>query len=120
MEKTFYRPASHDNPDAEIARTQSNEDKESRPRQKRRRALRVLATYEVVQHWVTGYRAKQPEEDIELLIVEHERNVMHLSGLKILPVHKVCAADWAHDRDNFFPFPTFRFPTFEKNLKHKI
>jgi hypothetical protein len=57
--------ASHDNPDAEIAVTQSDEEGETRPKQKRKLAPRVLATYEVVQHWVTGNRAAQPEEDIE-------------------------------------------------------
>ncbi len=52
--------ANHDNSVAVIALTQSDEEDESRPKQKRKRTPRVLATYEVVQRWVTGDRATQP------------------------------------------------------------
>ncbi len=45
--------AGHDNPDAEIALTQSDEE-ESLPKYMHRCTLHVLATYKVVQRWVTG------------------------------------------------------------------
>ncbi len=51
----------------------------------------VLATYNVVQRWVIGDRATQPEENIELEIFDHAKRLMHLSGLKNLPSHKSLA-----------------------------
>ncbi len=82
----------HDNPDAEIALTQFDEEEESRPKQKRRRAPRVLATYAVVQRWVTGGRATLPEEDTEREIYKHEKRLtwIHLSGLKNFLFTKFC------------------------------
>ncbi len=80
--------ACHDNPNAEIPLTQSDEEEEFRPKQKRKRAPRVLATCEAVHCWVTKDKATQPEEDIQLEIFEHAKRFMHLSGLKKLPVHK--------------------------------
>ncbi len=60
--------ACHDNPNAEIPLTQSDEEVESLPKQKGKRAPRGLATYEVVtvHCWATGNRATQPEEDIQV------------------------------------------------------
>ncbi len=46
--------AGHNNLDAEILLAQSDEEEESRPKQRKKRSPRVLATYEVVQRWVTG------------------------------------------------------------------
>jgi hypothetical protein len=80
--------AGYDNPDDEIVVIQSDEEEESRPKQNNRRALCVLVTYEVVQRWVTGGRATQPEEDIEREFFDLARHLMHLSGLKKLPCHK--------------------------------
>jgi hypothetical protein len=57
-------------------------------KQKGKRTLGVLATYEVVQRWVTGYRATQREEDIEREIFDHAKRLRHLSGLEKLPAHK--------------------------------
>ncbi len=54
--------AGYDNSDAEIPLTQSDEEEEERPKQKRKH---VVAEYELVKRWVTGERAVQPEEDIE-------------------------------------------------------
>jgi hypothetical protein len=68
-----------------ISLTQSDEGEESLPKKKRKR---VLATYYVVKRWVTGYRAEQPEEDVEQDFLEQARHLMHLSGLKKLPCHK--------------------------------
>jgi hypothetical protein len=81
--------ASHDNPDAEIPLTQSDEEEEDRPKQKRKRAPRVLATYEIVQRWLTGDRAEQSEVDIERENFENARRLMHLSGLKNFPVTNI-------------------------------
>jgi hypothetical protein len=50
--------------------------------------------YEGVQRWVTGDRAMQPEEDIEQEIYKHAKTLMHLSGLKKLPVHKGLDSDF--------------------------
>ncbi len=77
--------AYHDNSDAGRSVTESDEEVELLPNKKRKH---VLATYEVVQRWVTGDRAKQPEEGIERRILEHARLLMHLSRLKELPCHK--------------------------------
>jgi hypothetical protein len=44
---------------------------EERPKYKRKRAPGVLAIYEVVQRWVTGDKATQPEEDIEQEIFDN-------------------------------------------------
>jgi hypothetical protein len=82
--------AGHDNSDAEIPVTQSDKEEELLPKKKRKR---VLATYEAVQRWVTGDRAKQPEEDIEQLILEQERLLMHLSRLKKIPGHNSLETD---------------------------
>ncbi len=59
--------AGHDNSDAAIPLTQSDEKDKERWKQKRKRAMRVLAIYEVVQRWIkfTGDRATQSDEDIE-------------------------------------------------------
>ncbi len=57
--------ACHDNQDAEIALTQSDEEEEERPKQKRKHTPRVLVMYDVVQLLVTSDKAKQPGEDIQ-------------------------------------------------------
>ncbi len=80
----------HDSSDAEIALTQSDEEEKSLPKKKRKR---VLATFKVVQRWVTGDRAEQPEEDTERQILEQARLLMHLSGLKLLPNQTSLATD---------------------------
>jgi hypothetical protein len=82
--------AGHDNSDAEIPLTQSDEEEEERQKQKRKR---VIAEYELVKRWVTGERAVQPEEDIERELFEEARELMHLSGLKKLPGHKGLETD---------------------------
>jgi hypothetical protein len=79
--------AGHDNPDAKIPLTQSDEEQEERPKQKRK-PERVLAEYKLVKRWVTGERAVLPEDDIERELFEEARELMHLSGLKKLPCHK--------------------------------
>jgi hypothetical protein len=70
----------YDNLDAEFPLTQSDEEQEERPKQKRKH------TY--VKRWVTGERAVLPEDDIERELFEEARELMHLSGLKKLPGHK--------------------------------
>jgi hypothetical protein len=85
--------ASHDNSDAEIPLTQSDEEVEERPRQKRKSTQRILSIREDVPHWVTGDKATQPEEDVEREIFENAIRLMHLSGLKKLPGHKVLDTD---------------------------
>jgi hypothetical protein len=77
--------AGHDNSDAEFPLTQSDEEEEERPIQKRKR---VIAEYELVKQWVTGERAVHPEEDIERELFVEARELMQLSGLKKLPGHK--------------------------------
>ena len=77
--------AGYDNSDAEFPLTQSDEEEEERPKQKRKS---VIAEYELVKRRVTGERAVQPEEDIEHELFEVARELMHLSGLKKLPGHK--------------------------------
>jgi hypothetical protein len=85
--------AGHDNSDAEIPPTQSDEEVEERPKHKRKRTPRVLAICEVVQRWVNGDKATQTEEDIARKIFENAKRLMHLSGLKKLPGHKVLDKD---------------------------
>jgi hypothetical protein len=86
--------ASHDKLDAEITLTQSDEEVEEAPKQKRKRAPHVLAIYEVIQRWVTGDEATQPEEDIQREIFENAKCLMHLSGLKTLPCHSSGHSAW--------------------------
>ncbi len=74
--------AGHDNSDADIPLTQSDEEVEERPKQKRKCAPHVLVIYEVVQRWVTCDKGTQPEEDIEREIFENAKRLMQLSGLK--------------------------------------
>ncbi len=79
--------AGYDNSDAEFPLTQSDEEQEERPKQKRK-PERVLAEYKLVKRWVTGERAVLPEDDIERELFEEARELMHFSGLKKLPGHK--------------------------------
>ncbi len=67
--------AGYDNSDAKFPLTQSDEEQEERPKQKRKR---VIAEYELVKRWVTGERAVQPEDDIERELIEEARELMHL------------------------------------------
>jgi hypothetical protein len=76
--------AGDDNSDAEIPLTQSDEEEDERPKQKRKR---VVAEYELVKQWVTAEQAVLPEEDIERELFEEACELMHLSGLK-KPGHK--------------------------------
>ncbi len=82
--------AGYDNSDAEIPLTQSDEEQEERPKQKRKR---VIAEYELVKRWVIGERAVLAENDIERELFEEVRELIHLSGLKKLPGHKVFDTD---------------------------
>jgi hypothetical protein len=77
--------AGYDNSDAEISLTQSDDEEEERPKQKRKG---VVAEYKLVKRWVTGEREVLPKEDIKRELFEEARELMHLSGLKKLPCHK--------------------------------
>jgi hypothetical protein len=73
----------HDILDAESSERESDddecEDEDPVPPKKRKR---VVAEYVLVKRWITGERAVQPEEDIELKPLEEARKLMHLSGPK--------------------------------------
>ena len=62
---------------------------------KRANFKRAIASYELVERWVTGDRAVMPDEDIDRQLFEHARHLMHLSGLKKLPGHKGKDSDLA-------------------------
>jgi hypothetical protein len=59
--------AGYDNSDAEFPLTQSDEEQEERPKQKRKR---VIAEYELGKRWIIGEQAVLAEDDIERELFE--------------------------------------------------
>jgi hypothetical protein len=75
----------------------TRKEEEFRPKQKRNRAQRVLASCPAWGHWrrpvwgtAWGHwrQSNVTREDIEREIFEHAKHLVHFSGLKKIPIHR--------------------------------